>query len=252
MLTRDEMFKKYFESDIFNNKPPIKTSRSCKKIRVNHPTFERTNLDIFNIDKKAHIQRNREKRKIIPNSKSANRLKVYSKLYGSDIFNRVPCANTERPKKGGIMRAAAKNKSHCMDGVKDNNEYIKVIKKYETEHRAPEEDFKPYRYLKYEAPAERYYKNYYDLHGMVVLPESKDNKTNRADYAHNRRYLNKEKNKTNENKINVKYNFSLLDINSNLKSGISLQEGDIEFGDNSLISENFPFCDETNMDKFNK
>ena len=192
MLTRDEMFKKYFESDIFNNKPPIKTSRSCKKIRVNHPTFERTNLDIFNIDKKAHIQRNREKRKIIPNSKSANRLKVYSKLYGSDIFNRVPCANTERPKKGGIMRAAAKNKSHCMDGVKDNNEYIKVIKKYETEHRAPEEDFKPYRYLKYEAPAERYYKNYYDLHGMVVLPESKDNKTNRADYAHNRRYLNKE------------------------------------------------------------
>ena len=63
---------------------------------------------------------------------------------------------------------------------------------------------------------------------------------------------NKEKNKTNEKKINVKNNFSLLDINSNLKSGISLQEGDIEFGDNSLISENFPFCDETNMDKFNK
>ena len=219
MLTRNQMYQKYFESDIFNNKPPLNNSYVSPKIRVNHPTFERTKKDVFNIDKKNHIQRHREKRVITRTNKSVNRLETYSKIYGSDIFNRVPFASNDKNKKGRMNRLSTKNKSSCMDGVKDNKEYIKVLKKYETEHRAPKNEYRPEIFLKTETPAERYYKDHYDLHGMVVLPESNNDNKNLADYVHNRRFLNKELEKINNEEVDknrLDYNSARYNTEENL------------------------------------
>ena len=81
--------------------------------------------------------------------------------------------------------------------VKDNNQYIKVMKKYETEHKAPKKEYRPEKYLKTETPAERYFRDHYDLHLMVILPESNNiNNINRTDYVNNH-YLNKEIEKMN-------------------------------------------------------
>lgn len=227
MLTREQVFKKYYDSDIFNMKPNHITVRlTSPKNRVTHPPFARTKEDVFNVAADTHINRHPEKKPLNRTSHSVKRFNVYKKIYGSDIFNRTASTSTERPK----IRKINNNNlcSTCMEGVKNNAEYLQDLKRYENEHRAPKKEYRPDKYIKEETPAERYYKQNYEIHGMVVLPETannidkynydkeeveigennenkdkkeineKKNKSNRDKYVHNKRYLNKEIRKYND------------------------------------------------------
>ena len=58
--------------------------------------------------------------------------------------------------------------------------------------------------------AERYFIDHYDVHLMVILPESNNiNNTNRTDYVHNRRYLN---NETSDKKIKTAIQLFIVEM----------------------------------------
>ena len=62
MLTRDQIYKKYRESNIFNTKPPSLATSLSPNIPVSHPTLARTKQYLFNVEKKTYTDRHKEKK----------------------------------------------------------------------------------------------------------------------------------------------------------------------------------------------
>ena len=183
MTSRRKIYDKYLNSDIFNlNCPQEKTERL--RTRISQSPLAITKDDLFNIEKK------RPKEKVT--KKGEKRSRIYSQIYGSDIFCRTQ--PNEVKKKEGIKRVITSyNFSKCFDGTKNNEEYKENLIKYTKEHRVPKKEFNPDKYLKTESAAERYYKELYDPHGSTVLPErcfSSDGKDKQI-YAEKKHSLNK-------------------------------------------------------------
>ena len=185
MTSRKQIYDKYFNSNIFNKNPDIKDSAPTVRVRVSQPSLANTKDDLFNTEK------NPPKETVT--KKGVKRLGVYSKIYGSDIFCRTE-ANEVKKREGVKKIRNANNFSNCMEGMKNNEEFSKNLKKYAQAHRAPKKEYNPDKYLKMENAAERYYKEIYDPHGSTVLPErnfSADPK-NKEVYAQKKRHLKKE------------------------------------------------------------
>ena len=127
-MSRKQIYEKIFKSDIFNNDPSLTTQVPKVHIRESQPSLTNTKNNIFNTEKK--VPNKEAKAKIF-----INRKLVYSKIYGSDIFNQtipVDKKNNESIKK----KRNANNYSSCFDNMKNNSEYKKNLESYTKEKRA--------------------------------------------------------------------------------------------------------------------
>ena len=175
MYTRKDVFDKYYKSDIFNtNDNNIKSGKRKAVIRPNFPTLESTKEDLFNVGRERRIQRSRNK---YPNKPENNtglnlsmdkRKKNYDKIYGSDIFNLK--SNSVERRKGIKLIPNTTNKSKCFDEMTNNEEYINELKYYTRTHRSEKKEFHPDLSMKNVKPQERYFRQHYEIHG--VLPET--------------------------------------------------------------------------------
>jgi len=190
MTSRKEIYEKYFNSNIFSNSTALDSGPQFR-VRVSQASLADTKNDLFNTERKPI--------KASLTKKNVNRLGVYSKIYGSDIFCQTQ--QNEQKKREGVKKLRnANNFSSCMESMKNNEEYKLNLKNYSKEHRAEKKEYNPDRYLQKESAAERYYKEFNDPHGSLVLPErcfSSDPK-NQKIYAEKKKNLKKELTKYND------------------------------------------------------
>ena len=194
-MSREQVLEKYFNSDIFNT-APIKVEKiPTVRVRQSQTSLANTKNDIFNTEKKAQNAESFVK-------KLFNRKLVYSKIYGSDIFNQT------NPTESKINKVRNRNNfSTCFDNMKNNEEYKKNLQSYAKEKRAEKKSFKPDKYLNTETPAERYYKEMYNNNGKI-FPENnlKKDLINKEKYAEKKRNLKNDINKINDEISEIKTN----------------------------------------------
>ena len=192
-MSREQVLEKYFNSDIFNT-APIKVEKiTTVRVRQSQTSLANTKNDIFNTEKKAQNAESFVK-------KLFNRKLVYSKIYGSDIFNQT------NPTESKINKVRNRNNfSTCFDNMKNNEEYKKNLQSYTKEKRAEKKSFKPDKYLNTETPAERYYKEMYNNNGKI-FPENnlKKDLINKEKYAEKKRNLKNDINKINDEISEIK------------------------------------------------
>ena len=194
-MSREQVLEKYFNSDIFNT-APIKVEKiPTVRVRQSQTSLANTKNDIFNTEKKAQNAESFVK-------KLFNRKLVYSKIYGSDIFNQT------NPTESKINKVRNRNNfSTCFDNMKNNEEYKKNLQSYAKEKRAEKKSFKQDKYLNTETPAERYYKEMYNNNGKI-FPENnlKKDLINKEKYAEKKRNLKNDINKINDEISEIKTN----------------------------------------------
>jgi len=201
MASRQDVFNKYYASDIFNQNPQyVNAPAQNPKPRLNRSCLESTKEDVFNIGKERRIQRNfnnNEPRKVQPTCASVEKRKQnYDKIYGSDIFNSRKASSIER-RRGRQQIPNATNRSTCFDGMKNNDEYSNDLKYYTKQHRAEKKEYDPDKYVNKVTPQERYYNQYYENSGNIISPGNNRNDEingdkNKLDYVQKR--VNLEKN----------------------------------------------------------
>ena len=201
MATRQEVFNKYYASDIFNQNPQyVNAPAQNPKPRLNRSCLESTKDDVFNIGKEKRIQRNlnyNEPKKEKATCASVEKRKQnYDKIYGSDIFNSRKASSIER-RRGRQQIPNATNRSSCFDGMKNNDEYSQDLKYYTKQHRAEKKEYDPDKYVNKVTPQERYYKQYYENSGNIISPGTNLNtningEKNKLDYIQKRTNLKKD------------------------------------------------------------
>ena len=190
-MSRKQIYDKYFNSNIFNNDPALAAKIPKVRTRISQSSLLKTKDDLFNTENPTQ--------KSPLTKKGVKRLGVYSKLYGSDIFNKTNPNLTQ--KKSGVKKIRnANNFSSCFDSMKNLEEYKNNLKSYTKEKRTEKKNFKPDdKYINNETPAERYYKEMYEHNGSNILPE----RCFSADKCTKEKYATKKKNmKNEENKLN--------------------------------------------------
>ena len=190
-MSRKQIYDKYFNSNIFNNDPALAAKIPKVRTRISQSSLLKTKDDLFNTENPTQ--------KSPLTKKGVKRLGVYSKLYGSDIFNKTNPNLTQ--KKSGVKKIRnANNFSSCFDSMKNLEEYKNNLKSYTKEKRTEKKNFKPDdKYINNETPAERYYKEMYEHNGSNILPE----RCFSADKCTKEKYTTKKKNmKNEENKLN--------------------------------------------------
>ena len=190
-MSRKQIYDKYFNSNIFNNDPALAAKIPKVRTRISQSSLLKTKDDLFNTENPTQ--------KSPLTKKGVKRLGVYSKLYGSDIFNKTNPNLTQ--KKSGVKKIRnANNFSSCFDSMKNLEEYKNNLKSYTKKKRTEKKNFKPDdKYINNETPAERYYKEMYEHNGSNILPE----RCFSADKCTKEKYANKKKNmKNEENKLN--------------------------------------------------
>jgi hypothetical protein len=177
MSNRNDIYSKYYDSDIFNTNPtdnPIQVTKP--KPKKNQETYESTKENVFNIGKERRIRRNINRNELDENPvlsrSAAKRTKNYEKIYGSDIFNKGRPTSTER-RRGVRQVPNTTQQSNYLKEMGDNDEYVKDLKYYTKQHRAEKKEYNPDLYIYKVTPQERYYKEHFDNHGSNVLPEEK-------------------------------------------------------------------------------
>ena len=194
-MSRNEILSKYFNSDIFNTVDLKPQQIPKEKVRIPQETLTKTKNDIFNTERKPQNAESFMKKLI-------NRKLVYSKIYGSDIFNQT------NPAESSIKHIRNKNNfSTCFDNMKNNEEYKKNLQDYTKEKRADKKCYKPDKYLNTETPAERYYKEMYNNNGKI-FPDNNIKKeiNNKEKYAEKKRNLKNDINKINNDISEIKTN----------------------------------------------
>ena len=190
-MSRKQIYDKYFNSNIFNNDPALAAKIPKVRTRISQSSLLKTKDDLFNTENPTQ--------KSPLTKKGVKRLGVYSKLYGSDIFNKT---NPNLTQKKSVVKKIrnANNFSSCFDSMKNLEEYKNNLKSYTKEKRTEKKNFKPDdKYINNETPAERYYKEMYEHNGSNILPE----RCFSADKCTKEKYANKKKNmKNEENKLN--------------------------------------------------
>ena len=184
MTSRMDIYRKYFQSDIFSLSS---SSILSPKIRVRQPqrSLAKTKDDLFNTE--IHS-------KIHDASKSGiKRQKDLNKIYGSDIFFRKKLDRIEN--RTGVKKIRnANNFSSCFESMKDNEEFKREIKSYAAKHRSVKREYNPDKYIFKESPSERFYDQYYDSHGSDIFPERpfSTGPECRRKYANNKKNLKKD------------------------------------------------------------
>ena len=187
-MSRSGIYNKYYASDIFNTDPNYpKATTTKQKSRVNHPTLEHTKEDVFNVGKERRIVRNKEKKENENNqvlSRSVERRKKnYENIYGSDIFNNKRATSTER-RRGVKQLPNATNKTTLLNQIGNNDEYIKDLKYYTSQHRAEKKEYDPDLYINKESAQERYYRDHFANHGILAPSENISEEKKINDYIY--------------------------------------------------------------------
>lgn len=184
MTSRMDIYRKYFQSDIFSLSS---SSILSPKIRVRQPqrSLAKTKDDLFNTE--IHS-------KIHDASKSGiKRQKDLNKIYGSDIFFRKKLDRVEN--RTGVKKIRNSNNfSSCFESMKDNEEFKREIKSYAAKHRSSKREYNPDKYILKESPSERFYDQYYESHGSDIFPERpfSTGPECRRKYANNKKNLKKD------------------------------------------------------------
>ena len=184
MTSRMDIYRKYFQSDIFSLSS---SSLLSPKIRVRQPqrSLAKTKDDLFNTE--IHS-------KIHDASKSGiKRQKDLNKIYGSDIFFRKKLDRVEN--RTGVKKIRNSNNfSSCFESMKDNEEFKREIKSYAAKHRSSKREYNPDKYILKESPSERFYDQYYESHGSDIFPERpfSTGPECRRKYANNKKNLKKD------------------------------------------------------------
>ena len=205
MSNRNDIYKKYYDSDIFNINPKYskvepQVVRTKPKTRVDHPTLENTKEEVFNIGKERRIRRNRPNRETenfrnnsVINRSAVKRKKDYDRIYGSDIFNQRRAASTER-RRGVKQLPNVTNKTTLLNEIGDNEEYVNDLKYYTRQHRGEKKQYNPDIYINKITPQERYYR---EMYGNRINKDGKNEDDKLNDYIYNKLYLKKDINKLN-------------------------------------------------------
>ena len=200
MSSRREIYNRYFNSYIFVTTPSSPfMSPKAKRVCESQASLIKTKEDLFNLGKSLS-------REDIADS-GIKRQKVYSNIYGSDIFFR-----NEKPKytkKEGIKMI--NNRTHfssCFDEMKNNEEFSNDIRNYTREHRRAKQDYNPDKYLLKESASEIYFKQMYNSEGSSIIrerPFSVDPENQRK-YEYNKKYLKSDIRKLNDCGVDKKRN----------------------------------------------
>ena len=243
MSQRNEIYRKYYESDIFNANPGYSRGDvevAKPKISINQ-TLENTKEQVFNIGKERRIRRNKErpqKEDLQNNTESrsaAKRKKNYDRIYGSDIFNQGRPSSMERRR--GVKQLPNKtNQTTLLNQIGDNEEYVKDLKYYTSQHRADKKEYDPDIYMSKITPQERYYREHYANNDDNN--SNKDKKVN--EYIHNKLNLKKEMNRYNNVGADKKGNPDEVNYNEKryFRQKQNLYEGKRNFVDTDQYPQN--------------
>jgi hypothetical protein len=184
MNSRKDIYRKYFQSDIFSLSS---SSILSPKIRVRQPqrSLAKTKDDLFNTEIHSKIHK--------ASKSGIKRQKDLNKIYGSDIFFRKKLDRTEN--RTGVKKIRNSNNfSSCFEPMKDNEEFKREINSYAAEHRRPKREYNPDKYILKESPSERFYDQYYESHGSDIFPERpfSTGPECRRRYANNKKNLKKD------------------------------------------------------------
>ena len=193
-MSRQEIYQKYFHSDIFSNSLPTTSQIPQGNQRRSQSPLSSTKNDIFNTEKLPLQERTARK--------EFNRKGIYTELYGSDIFNQT-FQNNSKNKPGFKKIRNANNFSSCFDCMKNEEEYKKNLENYTTEKRKEKQIYKPDKYLNKETPAERYYREMYANKGNNI---NNLDETDGVKFAQRKKNLKNDTNKINDEASDIKAN----------------------------------------------
>ena len=147
MSNRNEFYKRYYQSDIFNTNPSDnRTEVTGPKRPTVDETYDKTKQDVFNIGKERRIRRNENKndleKKPVLSRSAAKRKKNYDRIYGSDIFNKRKPTSVER-RRGVKQVPNTTQKSNYLKEMGDQDEYVRDLKYYTSQHRAEKKEYNP-------------------------------------------------------------------------------------------------------------
>ena len=210
MSNRNEFYRKYYESDIFNanqNNEKAEPQVIKQKNRIDHPSLANTKEEVFNIGKEKRIKRNKLKREKekedfqnnteLNNKTALKRKNDYDKIYGSDIFNQRQSASTGR-RRGVKQLPNITNRTTLATQIGDNEEYVDDLKYYTSQHRAEKKEYDPEEIVGKVTPQERYYREIYGNNinnNLNTNDKNEDKKLN--EYIYNKLNLKKDINRLN-------------------------------------------------------
>ena len=206
MSNRNDIYKKYYDSDIFNtnqNYKKVEPQVIKQKNRVDHPTLENTKEEVFNIGKERRIRRNKPRKEnedfqqnTEVNRSAAKRKNNYNKIYGSDIFNQRLSSSTER-RRGVKQLPNVTNQTTLLNQIGDNEEYADDLKYYTSQHRGEKKEFDPEQHLGKITPQERYYRELYGSNYNNNLNKNENDNQKMNEYIYNKLNLKKDINRLN-------------------------------------------------------
>ena len=210
MNAKKELYKQLYTSDIFHmNTTDQKKETTRPVIRINKKKYEEnTKETLFNISPERRIRRNRrieeEEKQNRLNRSAVKRRYNNAKFFGSDIFNQNRPSSIER-RIGVKMIPNKTNTSALFHDSIYNDDYIKELKEYTYQHRAPKKEYDPDSYIRKIIPQAKYYKEHFENHQPIVNLEDTNKKGKKEErkmnnYVHNKIYLNKEIKKYNNGK----------------------------------------------------
>ena len=99
-------------------------------------------------------------------SRSVDRKKNYEKIYSSDIFNKGRSSSLER-RRGVKQIPNATNKTTLLNQFGNNDEYVKDLKYYRSQHRAEKKEYDPDVYMIKITSQERFYRDHFANHDIL-------------------------------------------------------------------------------------
>ena len=195
LIAKNNAYKKYFGSDIFNQNSNFNEKES-NNFSIHKKQFhipQNTKEDLFNIGKQKRIKRDLLKNKERL-SKSVEKKKQNQRE--SDIFFLKKSSSCEK-RKGVKFIPSILNKKSALYELRNVEDYTNYIKNYELMHRDNNNTYNPETYINKITPDERYFRAYYyDNISMNNDNNKKDEQLEK--FIHDRKYLKNEISKLND------------------------------------------------------
>ena len=194
-IAKNNAYKKYFGSDIFNQNSNFneKESNNFSTHKKQFHIPQNTKEDLFNIGKQKRIKRDLLKNKERL-SKSVEKKKQNQRE--SDIFFLKKSSSCEK-RKGVKFIPSILNKKSALYELRNVDDYTNYIKNYELMHRDNNNTYNPETYINKITPDERYFRAYYyDNISMNNDNNKKDEQLEK--FIHDRKYLKNEISKLND------------------------------------------------------
>ena len=194
-IAKNNAYKKYFGSDIFNQNSNFneKESNNFSTHKKQFHIPQNTKEDLFNIGKQKRIKRDLLKNKERL-SKSVEKKKQNQRE--SDIFFLKKSSSCEK-RKGVKFIPSILNKKSALYELRNVDDYTNYIKNYELMHIDNNNTYNPETYINKITPDERYFRAYY--YDNVSMNNDNNKKDEQLEkFIHDRKYLKNEISKLND------------------------------------------------------